>query len=225
MKHIVGLSFVLLLIGQACSSPEDSSAAAEHSPTVDSTALAYIQQLPTVLLPYHWNEIALQNTDYRQMRPLSPSLASQWLATIDTQATYYGVAHVFDTTQATAIVVLESYLDTLFNVSDRYYLLTFDTLAQPVDRIPFAANIVGDKHTKLTGHLFPNGNVTTEKFTYTFTDGQWVRSDHAVKSVYYQIQPDGTIEEVHSEVDLDEENEDNNIVSEMLPLPAARRTL
>lgn len=212
-------AILLLLTGLiSCTSQDNPTVTDQPAVQADSINLALIDRFPRVVLPYHWNEMALQNTNYSNMILMEKSNALRLFHDADTNKTHYAVAHLLDTLSYQAVVILESYIDTLLNVSDQYYLITFDSIGKPKDQIQLAANVIGAKHFKITGHVFPDGNVTTEKYTYEFTGGQWVRSDHAIKSVYYRIQPDGTIEEVHSEVDLDEENGDNNIMSELLPL-------
>lgn len=208
-----------------CQDPAPQAEQAAQQPETDSVVVQLIERFPTVLLPYHWNELALQHTDYKSMVSLDAKEAKQVFSKADTTKQHYAVARVFDTLPYMGIVILESYVDTLLHISDHYYLLTFDSLGQPVDQIRLASNVLGEQHYRLTGHIFTDGSITTEKFTYTFADGQWVRSAHAIKSVYYQLQSNGTIKEVHSEVDLDENEGDNNQVSELLPFPSSTTQL
>lgn len=201
MKRPILLFLVTVALISGCQQPKEAGVTTDNKPTVDSMVLSILPQFPKVTLPYHWNDIALQHTDYNVMRVLPYDTAATLLSELSPNNAYYAVATVFDTLNATAVVLLESHIDTTLQITDRYYLLSIDQYGQVIDHILLAAYIIGDSHRRTTGHVFPNGNITVESFDFTFTNGQWMRDEQPLSANYYQWQPGGKIDSIYRETD------------------------
>lgn len=201
MKYAMPLLIATILLIVGCQQPAKKTEAENNQPVIDSAIIALLPLFPTVTLPYHWNDIALQNTDYNVITLLPFDTVTTLLSDPNPANAYYAVATVFDTLNASAIVLLESHIDTTLQITDRYYLLSIDQYGKVVDQILLAAYFIGDTHNRTTGHVFPDGNITVESFDFTFTNGQWVRDEQPLSANYYQWQPGEKISSIYKEID------------------------
>lgn len=150
-------------------------------------------------LPYEINEQDLRYLKHSNYIPMDADMVSKYIGRPENETDYYLVAKpvVFDT--VVALIILESSLDTLFNASEKFYLRTFSGKGLMIDELLFAASVVSESHTKTLGTLFPDLNITTQTFEYSFENGAWVKPESPTQARYYHIDSSGSLALLHAD--------------------------
>lgn len=216
LRQMVGCC--LLLIFTACqnSSSEQPSEPPVEEQKVDPTFTQVVEHLPQQpQLPYEINEMGLRLIEHRNYHQVEADSVEDLLPTFNSEAKYYLVAMPVEKDNFSAMVWLESELDTLFNARETFYLVTYDPLGKKLADMIFAASISEDHTYKTTGTLYADLRIHTEKYEYEFKNGSWLKISEPVKVIDYQIDPNGMIREVDSEINTDTEDDSSDMMSEV----------
>jgi hypothetical protein len=201
-----------------CDNPkQDNTVSIENpKPVISKSFQRFANQIQLIdTLPYSINEVDLQFMDYQAFLRLPIDTIKLYFKDIEKDADYYMVCKPIATERFTALIILQSQLDTtLFTANEHFFFNTYSPDGKMVSSLLFAASITHDeKHFRTSGQIFPDWNMTVEKYVYEFESGAWTRQSDPLKAVYYEIDSTGKIDEVHSEIHIKNDSSGTDLMS------------
>jgi hypothetical protein len=217
-KPVAILILSLIFICTGCKEPgqDNAETGQQKKPVISASFIQFANQVQLLdSLPYSINEVDLQFIEYQSFLPLNMDTVKHYFKDVDKHADYYLVCKPIVSKHFTAMIILQSLLDTtLFTADERFFLNTYSPDGKLVSNLLFAASVTHDeKHFRSSGQVFPDWNITVEKYVYEFKNGAWMRLDEPIKAVYYEIDSLGKIEEIHSEIHIKNDSSGTDLMS------------
>lgn len=215
--HIWRIAGVCMLLVLTACQQSSSESPKDEPPTpvaVNPTFVhlkEHVPQKPN--LPYTINEVDLKMIQHRNYLAVKADSVLDYLPQHNPDANYYLVAMPIDESHYTALLWLESELDTLFNARESFFLVSYDPEGKQVAHIRFAGSVSEDKTFRTTGTLYADKRIHTEKYEYEFRNGSWLKMAEPIKVVDYQIEANGMIREVDSEINVEPANDTARVSS------------
>lgn len=210
-------SFILtaIMICVGCTNDEQPEVKAPEGPSKEEIRFRALSSQIYALeeLPFQINEVDLQFINHKDFRILPVDSIRSFIQPINEHANYYLVNKPVENPEFTALVILESELDTLFNASERFFLYTYSREGKVLSKILFAASVSNENHYRTTGALYPDFNISVMKYEYIFNQGGWDKVPDPIKSLYYEIDSTGKITDIHSEINREKDSVALDIMS------------
>jgi hypothetical protein len=181
----------------ACGDKGDQKASVPR-PSPEAVAFRTLtDSIPSDTLPYVLRQV--EHVRYTDYEPVADTLAARLLGTAESDARYYIVSKPVRTDSFTALVILESLIDTSFNVHEVFRLMCYNPEAQMVGQCILGETYYEDNYFQSVGSISVADEgylVIVETFMSELVEGEWKQISFPIVVNQYRVEATGHIRHV-----------------------------